>query len=97
MTNRIGPGGESASGSPAVPFRMVGRIAVTGSIYPSPVVPRSSETGSHSIAPVLYATRAIGLRDLSALLRLRSLLDQQSIGIRDRANAQREEKGINEE
>ena len=92
---RIDPGGESASGSPASP--LVGRIAVTVSVHPSPVIPRASETGSHSIAPVLYATGAIGLRDLSGLLRLRSVLDQQSFGIRDRANAQREEKGVGEE
>jgi hypothetical protein len=53
------------------------------------------EAGSHAIAPVPYATRAIGLRDLSGLLW--SLLDQQSFGIRDSANAQREEKGVGEE
>jgi len=56
-----------------------------------------AETGSHSMAPVPYPTRAIGLRDLSGLLRLRCLLDQQSFGIRDRSNAQREEKGVDEE
>ena len=33
---------------------------------------------------------------LSGLLRLRSLLDQQSFGIRDSANAQREGKGVGE-
>ncbi len=38
---------------------------------------------------------AIGLRDLSGLQW--SLLDQQSLGVRDSANAQREEKGVGEE
>ena len=60
-----------------------------------PLVGRMVEAGSHAIAPVPYATRAIGLRDLSGLLW--SLLDQQSFGIRDSANAQREEKGVGEE
>ena len=56
-----------------------------------------AETGSHSIAPVSYATRAIGLRDLSGLLRLSCLLDQQSFGMRDSANAQREGNGVDGE
>ena len=90
---RIDPGGESASDNPA--GQCVAVMSDTG-VHVSPEVPHL-ETGSHSIAPVLYATRAIGLRDLSSLLRLRCLLDQQSFRIRDSANAQREEKGVGEE
>ena len=74
---------------------LVERIADTGSMRPSIAV--RNETGSHSIAPVLYATGAIGLRNLSGLLRLRCLLDHQSFGIRDSANAQREGNGVDGE
>ena len=40
---------------------------------------------------------SITLRGLGGLLRLRALLDQQSFGMRDCANAQRDGKGVQEE